>query len=265
MTLQLAAQNFSLVLAMVSALWMVSVFRRDVSIIDPWWSIAFLLVTAHSVVATGLGNAKLVLLMLVAVWALRLWLHLLVRSHGQPEDARYAAFRVRFGAKRYWWFSFFQVFLLQGCLAFVISAPLQLSASASPADSLSWLDWVGFALIAVGFGFEAIGDAQLLSFQRNKESRGRVLDTGLWRYTRHPNYFGECVLGWGFWICALDQPLGWVTIFAPALMTFLLLKVSGVAMLDAHLTSSKPGYREYIQRTSAFFPRRPRATSPSTP
>ncbi|MBL7650381.1 MAG: DUF1295 domain-containing protein, partial [Candidatus Hydrogenedentes bacterium] len=160
---------------------------------------------------------------------------------------RYAAFRQRYGPERYWWLSFFQVFLLQGGLAFVISAPLQLSASAPATDVMTPVDWIGLALFVVGFAFEAIGDAPLLAFQRNPAMRGRVLDTGLWRYTRHPNYFGECVLGWGLWICALDQPLGWATVFAPLLMTFLLLKVSGVAMLDAHLSSSKPGYRDYIR------------------
>jgi steroid 5-alpha reductase family enzyme len=263
-TVTLAGQNFALILALVSLLWLVSIARRDVSIVDPWWSIAFLLPTAHSCLATGLGASKLALLALVALWAVRLWLHLLVRSRGKGEDPRYAAFRVRYGAERYWWFSFFQVFLLQGALAFVISAPLQLSASAPAADGISPIDWLGFALFAVGFGFEAIGDAQLLAFQRDSKKRGQVLDTGLWRYTRHPNYFGECLIGWGFWLCALDQPFGWATVFAPLLMTFLLLKVSGVAMLDAHLTSSKPGYREYIERTSAFFPRAPRQGSIST-
>lgn len=258
MTVALAAQSFGLVMALVSVLWLVSVVRRDVSIIDPWWSIAFLLVTAHSALATGLGLAKVALLALVALWAIRLWLHLLVRSRGKGEDPRYAAFRARYGAERYWWLSFFQVFLLQGCLAFVISAPLQVSASAPAADSVSLADWLGLALFAVGFGFEAVGDAQLLAFQRDPAMRGRVLDRGLWRYTRHPNYFGECLLGWGFWVCTLDQPYGWATVFAPILMTFLLLKVSGVAMLDAHLSSSKPGYRDYIERTSAFFPRPPR-------
>jgi steroid 5-alpha reductase family enzyme len=258
MTVTLAAQSFGLVMALFSALWLVSVVRRDVSIVDPWWSIAFLLVTAFTALATGLGAAKVALLVLVALWAIRLWLHLLVRSHGKGEDPRYAAFRVRYGAARYWWFSFFQVFLLQGFLAFVISAPLQVSASAPASDAITLSDWLGFALFAVGFGFEAIGDAQLLSFQRDPAMRGRVLDRGLWRYTRHPNYFGECLLGWGFWVCALDQPYGWATVFAPVLMTFLLLKVSGVAMLDAHLSGSKPGYRDYIERTSAFFPRPPR-------
>ncbi len=258
MTLSLAAQNFGLIFALVSLLWVVSVWRRDVSIIDPWWSIAFLLITAHSVLATGSSTAKIVLLALVGVWAVRLWLHLLVRSHGKGEDPRYAAFRARYGPERYWWLSFFQVFLLQGCLAFVISAPLQISASAHTSDAISSTDWLGFGLFAVGFGFEAIGDAQLLAFQRDPSMRGRVLDTGLWRYTRHPNYFGECLLGWGFWLCAIDQPFGAATIFAPLLMTFLLLKVSGVAMLDAHLSNSKPGYQDYIARTSAFFPRPPR-------
>lgn len=257
MTLALLGWNAALVLGLMTALWIVSVFRRDASLVDPWWSMAFLLVTAHTVARTGLTPGKALLLALVAVWALRLWLHLLLRSRGKPEDPRYASFRQRYGPARYWWVSFFQVFLLQGCLVVFISAPLQLAAAARTPDPIGATDLAGVAIFLGGFVFEAVADWQLEAFRRDPAKKGRVLDEGLWRWSRHPNYFGEAVLWWGFWLCALDQPLGWATILAPILMTFLLVKVSGVSMLDAHLSATKPGYQEYVRRTAAFLPRPP--------
>jgi len=250
--------NLAIVLSLMTILWIVSVFRRDASIVDPWWSMSFLLVTAHTIARTGSTPGKMLLLVMVAIWALRLWLHLLRRSRGKPEDPRYAAFRQRFGAQRYWWVSFFQVFMLQGGLVVLISAPLQIASSAGLPDAITGMDLAGALLFAIGFGLEAEADAQLNAFRINPSKRGRVLDTGLWRYSRHPNYFGEAVLWWGFWLCALDQPFGWVSILAPMMMSFLLLKVSGVSMLDAHLRASRPGYSDYIRRTSAFVPRPPR-------
>lgn len=259
MTLSLVGINAALVLALMTALWLASVKLRDVSIVDPWWSIGFLVVTVSSALVTGLSAPKLLVLGVVALWSLRLWAYLLRRSLGKPEDARYTAFRERFGRERYWWFSFFQVFLLQGALLFVISAPLQLAASAPAENPLSWTDVLGAALALFGTAFEAIGDAQLARFKADPNHRGKVCDTGLWRLTRHPNYFGEAVLAVGFWLFAVDEPWGVATVFAPALMIFLLLRVSGVSLLDAHLSKTKPGYAEYMRRTSAFFPRPPKA------
>lgn len=256
MTLSLLVGNAALVFGLMTALWVVSVRLRDVSIVDPWWSMAFFWVTVLTVLRTGLTPAKVLLLIVVGTWALRLWLHLLLRSRGKPEDPRYAAFRQRFGPARYWWVSFFQVFLLQGALVLAISAPLQLAASA-PASPLAATDLVGLFVFSVGFLFEAVADRQLESFRRDPSKKGKVLDTGLWRYSRHPNYFGEAVLWWGFWLFALGQPWGWATVLGPALMTFLLLKVSGVTLLDEHLKNSKPGYQDYVRRTSAFVPRSP--------
>jgi len=258
-TFDLALGNAALVLALMTALWAVSVFVRDASIVDPWWSIGFLLVTGLTVARTGLTPGKTLLLGMVGAWAIRLWLHLLSRSRGKPEDPRYAAFRRKYGAERYWWVSFFQVFLLQGVLVVLISAPLQLAAAADAPDPVSLADLAGLGLFVVGFAIEAAADAQLASYRRAKErggaeSPGPVLETGLWRFSRHPNYFGEAVLWWGFFLCALDEPMGWATVLAPALMTFLLVKVSGVAMLDAHMAATRPEYADYIRRTSAFLP-----------
>lgn len=258
MTLALHLQNAAWVLGLMTILWVFSVARRDASIVDPWWSIAFLLVTAHTVLSTGLTPGKTLLLAMVTVWAIRLWLHLLLRSRGKPEDPRYAAFRRRYGLDRYWWVSFFQVFLLQGCLVVFISAPLQLAAAAGPPDPITWADLAGLLVFAIGLAFEIVADAQLQGFRDDPSRRGGVLDTGLWRFSRHPNYFGEAVLWCGFWLFAAGQPYGWATILSPLLMTFLLVKVSGVAMLDAHLAATRPGYSDYVRRTAAFIPRPPR-------
>lgn len=258
MTTQLALGNAGWVLALMTGLWAWSVARRDVSIVDPWWSIAFLLVTSRTALVTGWGEGKSLLVGCVALWALRLAAHLGARSlRSREEDPRYQAFRRRFGPERYWWISFFQVFLLQGLLALVLSAPLQLAAAARPPDRLSATDLLGGAVFLVGFLFEAVADAQLSAHRGDPARRGGVLDTGLWRYSRHPNYFGEALVGWGLWLMAVDQPWGFAVVFAPAGLTFLLLRVSGVAMLEPMLLSSKPGYADYVRRTSAFLPRPP--------
>lgn len=263
MTLELFAWNAAAVLGLMTLLWIASVRLGDASIVDPWWSMAFLLVLAHTATRTGLTPGKALLLAMVGAWALRLWGYLLQRSRGKPEDPRYAAFRAKYGAERYWWFSFFQVFLLQGVLVLVISAPLQLAGAAMAPDPVSVFDLLGLALFAAGFGIEVAADAQLASYRRAKArggagAPGPVLDAGLWRYSRHPNYFGEALLWWGFWVAALDAPWGWATLPAPAFMTFLLVKVSGVAMLDAHMAARRPEYAEYMRRTSGFVPLPPR-------
>jgi steroid 5-alpha reductase family enzyme len=255
-------QNGLLVGALVVALWVASVRKADASIIDPWWSIAFLAVALRGAVSAELTPAKVLLLAIVALWAVRLFVHLLRRGWGEPEDPRYRAFRERFGSERYWWVSLFQVFLLQGALVLVVSAPLVVALAAPGPGTLGPLAVVGAAVFAAGFAFEAVGDAQLARFRADPASRGRVLDRGLWRYTRHPNYFGEAVLWWGFWISALGAPGGAETVFGPALMTVLLLRVSGVTMLEPHLRASRPAYADYERQTSAFIPWPPRPVAP---
>ena len=258
MTFPLVAENAALVWLLMSTLWVVSVLKRDASVVDPWWPVGFLVVTVHTIGRTGFTPAKILLLVAVTSWALRLWLHLLVRNWGKTEDPRYAKFRERFGAERYWWVSYFQVFLLQGALILLISAPLQLAGSATGPNPINSYDLVATSIFIVGLVLEVVADGQLRAFRRDPQNRGHVLDQGLWRWSRHPNYFGEAVLWWGLFLYALNQPLGWAMLLSPLLMTFLLVKVSGVAMLDAQLTETKPHYRNYIETTSAFFPRRPK-------
>ncbi|GDX82817.1 hypothetical protein LBMAG42_46280 [Deltaproteobacteria bacterium] len=245
--------NALLVICLMTTLWVWSVFKRDVSVVDPWWSIGFLLVTANSARLAGAGAGRWLVLAVVAAWSLRLWLYLLARSRGKPEDARYTAFRLRYGAERYWWLSYFQVFLLQGALVLLVSAPLQYAASAPGPDPIGVLDVIGAALALFGAGYEAVADAQLAAWKR-RPGRGEVLEEGLWRTSRHPNYFGEVLVAWGFWLFCADQPLGLLFVFAPLLMTFLLVRVSGVAMLDEHMARRKPAYRDYMRRTPALIP-----------
>jgi len=188
----------------------------------------------------------------VALWAVRLAGYITWRNHGQGEDYRYKAMRRAIGPK-FWWFSLFSVFGLQAALCFTISQPLLAAQTGGP-DHFTAQDIAGGLVWLTGFLFEAIGDLQLSRFKSNPENKGKLLTTGLWRFTRHPNYFGNAAMFWGFWLIAASTTGGWKTIYSPALMTFLLLKVSGVALLETGLKKRKPGYESYIASTSSFFP-----------
>lgn len=239
-------------------LWTVSVARRDVGLIDIFWGPGFV---AAAVIAWLHAEAsspwQLLVLAMVAVWGLRLAAHIAWRGWGHGEDRRYAAMRQRRG-ESFWWQSLFTVFGLQATLVALLCTPLVL-VQLRPVVQPIWCI-AGCAVWMVGFFFEAVADAQLLAFQRDPASRGRVLDTGLWRYSRHPNYFGEALLWWGFGLCALGVPGGAWTLYAPLVMTLLLLRVSGVPLLEAGMASRRPGYRAYVERTSSFLPRPPRKT-----
>ncbi len=252
--LSLVLSNAAWLVLLVSALWVVSVFLRDVSIIDPWWSIGQLIVLARTVFVTGASRAKVLMVGMVGVWAIRLFVHLLQRSIGKAEDPRYTAFREKFGAKRYVWVSYFQVFLLQAFLMLVVSAPLFVAGAAPVDESIRWNDWAGAAVCVIGFTIEAVADAQLAAFRKDASKKGSVLDSGLFRLSRHPNYFGETLFAWGAWIMAADAPYGLATVFAPIVMTWLLVRVSGVSLLDEHMLRTKQGYADYMRRTSSFVP-----------
>lgn len=246
------------VLGLMIAVWLWSVVRRDASVVDATWGLAFLLATAvAAATAPGATPRRLLVLGLVTLWSLRLSLYIAWRNHGKGEDYRYAAMRRGHG-ERFWWVSLFTVFLLQGVLALVIALPLLVAVTSPEPAGFGLCDLAGLAFWIAGFAFEAVGDGQLARFKADPGNRGQVMDRGLWRYTRHPNYFGEALLWWGYWLLAAGTPAGLATIVSPLLMTFLLLRVSGVALLEKGLASTKPGYAEYVARTSAFVPRRPR-------
>jgi steroid 5-alpha reductase family enzyme len=234
--------------------WFVSVLKRDVSIVDSSWSLMFLAMTLAYTVPTWLhgepGARALLLLLLVSAWALRLSIYISWRNWGEGEDRRYRAIR-RKHEPGFAFKSLYLVFGLQGLLAWFISLPLLAAASGS--TPLGALDAIAVLLWLTGFGFETIADAQLAAFRAKPHNRDKVLDSGLWRYTRHPNYFGECTLWWGFYLLAVAAG-GWWSFPAPLLMTFLLLRVSGVALLERDISDRRTAYRDYVQRTNAFIP-----------
>ncbi len=245
-------------LALMVAVWLASLAKRDASIVDIFWGPGFVLAGwTYFLTAHGTQARKLLVVVLVTVWGSRLALHILRRSVGRGEDYRYAAMRETWGP-RFPWVSLFTVFLLQGALVFAISAPLHQAASAPLPDRLGAMDLAGVLVFLVGLGFESVGDWQLARFKADPASRGKVLDRGLWRYTRHPNYFGDALVWWGLFLVALATPGSLWTIYSPALMTFLLVRVSGVSLLEKSLADRRPGYREYMARTSAFVPWFPR-------
>jgi steroid 5-alpha reductase family enzyme len=234
--------------------WLISLARKDVSIVDSLWSLMFLLGAGSYLLLGGpQGVRATVVMVLLAAWSLRLAAYITVRNHGEAEDRRYQAIREN-NQPHFWFKSLYIVFGLQGFLAWVICLPV--IAAVSGQTPPGPLDYAGVALWVVGMFFEVIGDYQLSRFRRNA-APGAVLDTGLWRYTRHPNYFGEAVLWWGFYLMAASAGAWW-TVFAPLLMTFLLVRVSGVALLEKDIAQRRPAYRDYIRQTNAFLPWRPR-------
>ena len=254
-TLQVALVGLGAVVAAFTLLWAVSVHLRDASIADPSWGPGFLLVGGAYLWAHGEVTPRGVLAVaFVAAWALRLGLHLLRRNRAHGEDARYAAMRAAHG-ERFRWLSLATVFWLQAVLLWIVSLPV-LGAVVGSAPLGAW-DAAGTAVFAAGFLTEAAADAQLTRFRSDPANRGKVLDRGLWRYSRHPNYFGDALLWWGLWLVAVGAEAAW-TVAGPALMTFLLVKVSGVTLLERSLSKGRPEYADYVRRTSAFVPWLPR-------
>lgn len=243
------------VLIIITILWLVSLRINDASIIDPFWGFGFVLLAWFYLGIEGQLSfyRNLIVPILVTIWGLRLTVYLVRRRSGNGEDFRYRRWREQHG-RSWWWRSYFQVFLLQGLLMWLISFPLLAVQLPSNPQSLTSLDLIGILFWLVGFTFEAVGDWQLARFKADPANQGRVLQSGLWRYTRHPNYFGDAVLWWGFGLLGANSGVGLWTLLSPALMTFLLLRVSGVTMLENTLEDKKEGYRRYQRTTSAFFP-----------
>lgn len=255
--LTILALSILLILFYMTTAWLVSLLLRDASIVDVLWGPGFVLLAWFwAFRIDGYSGRQLLLALLVTAWGVRLAAYIFLRNAGKAEDYRYARWREQAG-RRWWWLSYFKVFLLQGAVMWVVSIPIVAALHSTGPAEMTLLDYVGGVLWLAGFAFEAVGDAQLARFKANPAHTGKVYDRGLWRYTRHPNYFGEALLWWGLYTIALAAGAWW-TIFSPVLMTFLLLRVSGVAMLERDLAESKPGYRDYIRRTSAFFPRPPK-------
>jgi len=243
--------GFVVILTLALITWCVSLVKRDVSVVESLWPLLFFAAAAtYAATVPQPGPRTTLVLVLVGIWALRLAGYLTWRNRGEPEDRRYQEIRRRnephFALK-----SLYLIFGLQGTLAWIICLPL-LAAVAAPRQ-VAALDYAGVALWAVGFGFESVADWQLARFKSVPANRGQVMDQGIWRYTRHPNYFGDCCIWWGFYLIAFAAG-GWWSFVGPILMSFLLLRVSGVALLEKDISERRPAYRDYIMRTNAFFP-----------
>ena len=249
----LYVQGLLLILGMMSTLWVVSVAIKNVSIVDLFWGLGFVTVNIFYYINTVSTPAKMILLVLVSLWGLRLSIYLAWRNIGKGEDFRYKEFRKKYGEKNYWWISFFQTFLLQGLLMWIISMTLYGVNKYSTSLELYIIDYVGVFVWVIGFVFEAGGDMQLARFKKNPANKGKVLNTGFWHYTRHPNYFGDSAVWWGYGLLCLSAG-SYGLVAGAVIMSLLIIKVSDVVLLEKSLTIKKPEYAEYIQRTSSFLP-----------
>jgi len=242
------------IIAMMTFLWIISIFIKNVSIVDIFWGLGFVITAGFYFVRTDGNEArKIIITALAFIWGVRLSAYLAWRNIGKGEDFRYREFRRKYGENRYWWISYFQTFLLQGLLMWLISAPLLGAQFYSAEKAPGIIDFTGIILWITGFIFEAGGDFQMAGFRADPQNRGKVFDKGFWRYTRHPNYFGDSAVWWGFGIISISAG-GYLPALGSLLMTALIIKVSGVALLEKSLSSGKPGYKEYVERTSAFLP-----------
>lgn len=245
-----------IVLAYMTAWFGVAVIKKRNDVADIAWGIGFFVVVLSAYLPGGFAiDRGLLVLILVTIWATRLSTHIYLRNRNKKEDYRYEAWRKEWG-DQFYIRTYLQVFLLQGFFLFLVSAPATLSAL-SRGTNWNTLDLLGFAIWIFGFFFEAVGDRQLGQFIKNPENRGKLMRQGLWRYTRHPNYFGEVTQWWGLWIIALSLPFGWLSIIGPLTITFLILRVSGIPMLEANMKKN-PEFEEYARETSIFFPLPPR-------
>lgn len=234
-------------------LWLLSIALGDASIVDPFWGVGFVVIAWITNQLVGIESPRaMIITLLTTLWGLRLSLYLLWRNWGHGEDYRYRAMRARHG-DRFTFASLFTVFGLQGAILWFVALPIQMGQTVRGETGPTFLDGMGIALWGLGFFFETVGDYQMAQFKADPANEHRVLKSGLWAYTRHPNYFGDCCVGWGIYLLAASAGAWW-TILSPVLMTFLLLKVSGVAMLERTIGDRRPEYADYVRTTNAFFP-----------
>ncbi|MEX1178084.1 MAG: DUF1295 domain-containing protein [Nitriliruptor sp.] len=253
---QVWAGGLLAVLVLMTATWLVSVLRHDASLVDRVWGLSFVVTAAsYAILGDGAGPRTALVLVLVTVWGLRLSIYITKRNWGGGEDERYRAMREK-RPESFAITSLFRVFWLQAGLSWLISLPLLAALHRPVPERWTWLDALGVVVWVVGFVFEAGGDWQLSRFLADPSNRGKVMDRGLWRYTRHPNYFGDATVWWGLFLIALATG-AWRAAIGSALMTFVIVKVSGVALTDSAMATSgskREGYDEYVRRTNAFVP-----------
>jgi len=256
--------NLLAVVCMMVIGWGFSVRKQNVTIVDSLWGMGFVLIAWLTwFQLDGMGGRSLLITVLTTLWGVRLALYLTWRNYEKGEDPRYAQWRKASG-ERFWITSLFKVFLLQAIFLWAIALVIQAGQAGSGSERLGWQDLTGTLIWLTGFVFEAVGDWQLARFKANPANRGQVMDQGLWRYTRHPNYFGESLIWWGLFIIAASHPANWWTVVSPVIITSVLLKMTGIPLTEKLLVEKRPGYRDYIRNTSAFFPWVPKKTSNET-
>ncbi len=252
--LQILLSNFILLMACMLVLWLISIPVRDVSFVDTFWAAGFIIVAGATYAMTGGGTERRKLLLLItAIWGARLATYLFLRWRREGPDGRYVSLLKKAPGNVHMQ-SLKKVFLIQGPLLWTVSLPVQLGQIQVEPSSLGILTWFGTALAVVGIFFEAIGDHQMSAFKSDPDNQGKVMDQGLWRYTRHPNYFGDCCVWWGLFLLAAETSLGRWSLIGPVLITWILVRWSGVPLLERRLQRTRPGYVEYLQQTSSFIP-----------
>jgi len=249
----LLISNFALIMACMVALWLISIPLKDVSFIDSFWGVGFVLVAANTYLMTGgNGDRSIALITITAVWAARLSTHLFLRWRREGPDGRYVALLKKAPGNRHV-HSLKVVFVLQGPMLWIISLPVQLG-QIQMNPGLGVLAYTGIGVAIIGIVFETVGDWQLTAFKAQPANQGKVLDRGLWRYTRHPNYFGDACVFWGLFLIAAETSFGRWSLIAPLLLNWILIKWSGAVPLERHVQRSRPDYVDYLQHTSRFFP-----------
>jgi steroid 5-alpha reductase family enzyme len=264
--------NFRSLSSSLALLWWESVRVSNVSIVDIFWGLSFVIsgwtYSTHSKAKNRFQSRKALIFSLVTAWGSRLSTYLLWRNHlstsnkmggtssNSLEDYRYQKFRKYYNrlGLNYWWFSLFQVFALQGALSHVVSSTLRVGLTESQPKYFTFMDLIGVLTWTVGYCFEHIGDLDLVAFRSNPSKRGSVLQDGLWAHTRHPNYFGNSMMWWGIYFLCCNARGGWKTIYSPVLMTYLLTNVSGSKLLERTLKRTKPGFAEYVRSVPEFVP-----------
>jgi steroid 5-alpha reductase family enzyme len=253
-TVDIMTMNFLAVLAMMLLGWVASLIYKNVTHVDSLWGVGFVLIAWLTFgMADGFVGRRFLITLLVSLWGLRLSLHLSRRNWGHGEDPRYAAWRQKSG-NRFWLVSLVKVFILQAVFLWVISVALQWAQLSAVPDGFTAWDYLGLGVWMIGFIFEAFADQQLYRFKADSGNKGKVMDKGLWAYSRHPNYFGESLMWWGIFLIALSTPAGWWTVISPVVITVVLLKMTGVSLMEKTIVHTKPGYNDYIARTNAFIP-----------
>ncbi len=255
---QILAINAILLALAMLALWWVSVRIRDVSFIDAIWPLGMVMLAwATCLQADGSPDRMFWITLLTSIWGLRLGTHLYLRWRKQGEDARYTKIIGHAMQSKGWSFAKtagLQVFAMQTVLLYIVCLPAQLGQIPFRPSNTGTLAHIGIWIAVAGIAFETVGDWQLMRFREHPGSKGKVLDTGLWRYTRHPNYFGDALTWWGIWLISAETTLGLVSVIGPITITYLLTKLSGVPMLERGLKKSRPGYEAYVRKTSSFVP-----------